>query len=151
MFNRCLHRKILLFFLYASSSLQQLNAAEPSLAGIWRTIDDKTYKSRGTVRLYESNGAIFGKIESSVNPKDATEVCDLCAGDRRNQPIIGLVFLRNMKKQGSEYGGGDILDPDTGRVYKCKMTLEDGGKKLIVRGFIGFSLLGRSQVWLRKD
>ena len=126
-----------------------LRAADP-LLGVWTTTDDKTHKPRGTVRLYEENGAIFGKIETSLNPKDATEVCDLCDGERRNKPIIGLVFVRNMKKQGAEYGGGDILDPDTGKVYRCKMTLEDGGKRLVVRGFIGFSLLGRSQAWTRE-
>lgn len=128
----------------------RLAAADPSVAGTWKTIDDKTHTARGTVRLYEENGAIFGKIETSLNPKDASEVCNLCPGDRKNKPIIGLVFLRNMKKEGGEYGGGDILDPDTGRVYRCKMTLEDGGNKLVVRGFVGFSLLGRSQVWIRQ-
>jgi uncharacterized protein (DUF2147 family) len=149
MFSRC-HVPafgILIFALF--SSALPLTAVEPSPAGLWRTIDDKTHKTRGTVRLYEKNGSIFGRIESSLDPKTATDLCDLCDGDRRNQPIIGLVFLRNMKKQGSELVGGDILDPDTGVVYRCKMTLADGGKKLVVRGFIGISLLGRSQVWLR--
>lgn len=129
-----------------------LSAAEPSATGVWKTIDDKTHQTRGTVRLYEQDGAIFGKIESSVDPKTATDVCDLCTGERKNQPIIGLVFLRNMKRQGAtEYAGGDILDPDTGTVYRCKMTLLDGGRRLVVRGFIGVALLGRSQTWLRDE
>jgi uncharacterized protein (DUF2147 family) len=62
-----------------------------------------------------------------------------------------MVIMRNMKKRGSEYVGGDILDPDTGQVYRCKFTLADGGQKLVVRGFIGISLLGRSQTWLRQE
>jgi uncharacterized protein (DUF2147 family) len=132
------------------SATIKLAAADPSLVGVWKTIDDKTHAARGTVRLYEENGAIVGRIATTADPKDARDVCDLCPGDRRNKPIIGLIFLRNMKKQGSEYGGGDILDPDTGRVYRCKITVEDGGKKLLVRGFVGFSLLGRSQVWIRE-
>ena len=133
------------------SFVQTLAAADPSPVGLWRTIDDKTHQSRGTVRLYEQDGAIFGRIESSVDPKVSNEVCDLCAGDRKNKPIIGLVFLRNMKKQGSDYAAGDILDPDTGVVYRCKMTLADSGKRLVVRGFVGISLLGRSQTWHRDE
>jgi uncharacterized protein (DUF2147 family) len=127
-------------------------AAESPLTGTWKTIDDKTHTARGTVRLYEENGMVFGKILTTASAKEAADICDHCEGERRNKPIIGLVFLSNMKKQqGGEYGGGDILDPDTGRVYRCKMTLEDGGKRLVVRGFIGFSVLGRSQIWLRQD
>ena len=126
-------------------------AFDSSPAGVWRTIDDNTHKARGLIRLYEHNGEIFGKIEASFDPKEAKEVCDLCTGDRKNQPVIGLVVMRNMKKHGAEYSGGDILDPDTGNIYRCKFTMEDGGRKLLVRGYIGFSLLGRSQVWLRQE
>jgi uncharacterized protein (DUF2147 family) len=150
MFNSGPDRGIRIIFFGVLVAALRLAAADPSVDGTWQTIDDRTHRVRGTVRLYEQGGVIFGKIETSVNPKDAADVCDLCDGERRNKPIIGLVFLRNMKKQGSEYGGGDILDPDTGRVYRCKMTLEDGGKRLLVRGFLGISLLGRSQVWVRE-
>ena len=128
-----------------------LCAADSSLAGRWRTLDDKTQKARGVVLLYEQGGAIFGKIESSFDPKEAGEICSKCDGDRRGKPVIGLVFLRNMKKHGAaEYAGGDILDPDSGWLYRCKITVEDGGRKLVVRGFLGVSLIGRSQVWLRE-
>lgn len=127
-------------------------AAEPSLAGRWRTIDDKTRHARGIVRLYEEGGAVFGKIEVSYDPKDANDFCNKCTDDRKNKPIIGLVILRNMRRQSpTEYGAGEILDPDTGFVYRCKITVGDGGKKLTVRGFLGISLLGRSQVWLRDE
>jgi uncharacterized protein (DUF2147 family) len=151
MFNQCHLRVIRIIFFGILAASMNLKAAEPSVVGVWKTIDDKTHRARGTVRLYEENGAIFGRIITSADPKDVTEVCNLCEADRHNKPIIGLVFLRNMKKQGAEYGGGDILEPDTGRVYRCKMTLEDGGKKLVVRGFIGVSLLGRTQVWIREQ
>lgn len=128
-----------------------LRAADP-ITGVWKTIDDKTHKVRGTVRLYDQDGAIFGKIQSGTDPKEAADVCDKCTGERRNQPIIGLLILRNMRRHSAtEYGGGDILDPDTGSVYRCKITVEDGGKKLVVRGFLGISLIGRSQVWIRQD
>jgi uncharacterized protein (DUF2147 family) len=151
MFNQCHLRVIRISFFCIWFAAVKLVAADPLLVGVWKTIDDRTHTARGTVQLYEQNGAIFGRIATVVDPKDSAEVCRLCEGDRRNKPVVGLIFLRNMKKQGSEYGGGDILDPDTGRVYRCKINLQDGGKKLVVRGYIGFSLLGRSQVWIREQ
>lgn len=126
-------------------------AAEISPVGLWKTVDDKTHKPRGLVRLYEQNGAFFGKIEASFDPAEAGEKCGKCSGDRHDHPIIGLVFLRNMKGRNGEYSGGDILDPETGWTYRCKMNLEDNGKKLVVRGFLGFSLIGRSQTWYREQ
>jgi len=127
------------------------SAQNLSPTGLWKTVDDKTHKTRGTIRLFEKDGAIFGRIESSLDPKEAFDVCDKCDGDRKNKPIIGLLVLRDMKRKGAEYVGGDILDPDSGWIYRCKMTMEDGGKKLIVRGFLGLSLLGRSQTWVRLE
>lgn len=118
--------------------------------GVWQTIDDKTGQVRGTVKLYAEGDEVFGRIASSVNPKDATDVCDLCPGDRKNKPILGLVILRRMKQTGSEWGGGDILDPDTGFLYRCKFRMMENGAKMTLRGYLGVSLLGRSQIWIRQ-
>jgi uncharacterized protein (DUF2147 family) len=126
-------------------------AEKQTPAGLWKTVDDKTHKTRGLIRLFEKDGAIYGKIEASFDSKEAADVCDKCGGERKNKPIIGLLVLRDMKKRGDEYIGGDILDPESGWIYKCKMTLQDGGQKLIVRGFLGLSLLGRSQTWFRQE
>jgi uncharacterized protein (DUF2147 family) len=126
-------------------------ASEPTPTGLWRTIDDKTGKARGSVRVYESNGEIFGRIESSVDPKDAREKCDKCSDERKDQPVIGLVILRGMKKNGEEYAGGDILDPETGVVYRCKLRMAEAGRKLVLRGYIGAPLFGRSQIWIREE
>ena len=151
MFDACHYRNKCIFFFAAIALVAPPSAADP-ITGLWKTFDDKTHQVRGVMRLYEQDGAVFGKIESSVDPKEAADVCDKCTGDRQNKPIIGLVILRQMKRTGeNEYTGGDILDPDTGSVYKCKITVADGGKKLVVRGFVGFSLLGRSQNWIRKE
>ena len=125
-------------------------AADPGIVGRWRTVDDKTGKPRAIVAIWEHNGQYFGKVEANLDPKNARERCDLCKDERKNQPMIGLVILRSLKRTGDEYGGGDILDPDNGTVYRCKARLTEGGKKLIVRGYIGFSLLGRSQTWTRE-
>jgi uncharacterized protein (DUF2147 family) len=130
--------------------LVPLGAADLSPAGLWKTIDDKTGRPRGVVRIYEQNGQLFGKIESSLLPHEAKEFCDRCSGERKNKPSIGMVILTGMKKNGTEYNGGEILDPDTGWVYRCKMRLAENGKKLILKGYVGISLLGRSQIWLRE-
>ena len=118
---------------------------------VWKTIDDKTHKPRGTVRIYEQNGEYFGRIESSFNPAEQMEICDKCTDDRRDKPIIGLVILRGMVKRGSEYTGGEILDPETGSVYKCRYTLSGDGGMLEVRGYFVARLLGRTQVWKRES
>ena len=128
-----------------------LGAENLSPTGLWRTIDDKTHKPRGLVRIFEQDGAIFGRIEASFDPVEAKQVCQKCEGDRKNKPVIGLLILRNMKKRGSDYAGGDILDPDTGWIYKCKMSLDEDGRKLTVRGYVGMALIGRSQTWIRQE
>lgn len=125
-------------------------AANDSPEGRWKTIDDRTGTARGIVRIYEDHGALFGKIEAAFRQEEAKEHCSLCTDDRKGQPIIGLVVLRGLHKQGDEYGGGDILDPDTGRVYRCKLRLLDGGKRLLVRGYVAVPILGRSQIWVRE-
>jgi uncharacterized protein (DUF2147 family) len=130
-----------------------LYAAEPSPAGLWKTIDDQSGQPKGLVRIREVNGQYEGRIEK-IFPKpgdDPAPKCDKCDGARRNQPVLGMTFLWGLTKQGDEYQGGEILDPENGKVYRAKMKLADGGKKLEVRGFLGFSLFGRSQTWLREE
>jgi uncharacterized protein (DUF2147 family) len=126
-------------------------AGEQSAAGLWKTIDDSTHKPRALVRIFEREGEFFGRVEAGLEPSEAAEICAKCDGERRGKPVVGMVIMRHMKKHGQEYSGGDIVDPESGWVYRCRMTLEDGGKKLVVRGFLGISLLGRSQVWFREE
>ena len=122
-----------------------------SPVGLWKTIDDKTGKPRAIVRIYVEDGKYFGKIEQSLMPGAESRVCSKCSDERKNQPIIGLLIIRNMAQRDGDYGGGDILDPENGSVYRCKFHLEQGGTVLVVRGYIGFSLLGRSQTWQRQS
>jgi uncharacterized protein (DUF2147 family) len=122
-----------------------------SPTGLWRTIDDKTHKPRGLIRIYEHDGALYGRIEASLDPAETKEFCDKCPGELRHKPMIGLVIMRGMKKHGNGYSGGEILDPDTGWTYQCRMMLEENGWRLVVRGYIGLSIVGRSQVWLRAE
>ena len=122
-----------------------------SPVGLWKTVDDKTGKPRAIVRIYVEDGKYFGKIEQSLMPGAESRVCSKCSDERKNQPIIGLLIIRNMAQRDGDYGGGDILDPENGSVYRCKFHLEQGGTVLVLRGYIGFSLLGRSQTWHRQN
>jgi uncharacterized protein (DUF2147 family) len=126
------------------------SAESVSPIGEWKTFDDKTGKARAIVRIYEQDGKLFGKIERSLVPGAESRVCAVCTDDRKDQPMLGLIIIRNMKRTDDGYAGGDILDPDTGSVYRCKLHVEDNGAKLVVRGFIGISLLGRTQTWERQ-
>src|ERR1022692_1504709 len=122
------------------------SAAEAgSPIGLWKTIDDNTGSARAIVRIYEQDGKLFGRIERSFTPGAENRVCGLCKDERKDQPIIGLIIIRNIRSKDGEYAGGDILDPDTGTLYRCKFHLDQNGSHLIVRGYIGISLLGRSQ------
>ena len=136
-------------FLAAAS----VHAADVSPIGLWKTIDDRSGEAKGLIRIREINGKFEGKIDK-IFPKpgdDPAPKCEKCEGSLRNQPVLGLTFLWGFTKQGDEYQGGEILDPESGKIYQAKMKLIDGGKKLEVRGFIGFSLFGRSQTWIRQE
>ncbi len=138
----------------SASTLFATPAAGPpssleSPVGVWKTIDDKTGKASSDVRIYEENGTYFGRIQHVYNAADEASTCDKCKDDRKDKKVVGLVIIRNMKPDNGEYRGGDILDPNTGTIYKCKFRLADQGRRLVVRGFLGFSLIGRSQTWER--
>jgi uncharacterized protein (DUF2147 family) len=138
----------------ARSRAAEASAAAPtagSPVGLWKTIDDKTGQPRGLVRIYADQGVLFAKVEGSLGPGPHLKICAACRDERKDQPMLGLLIMRNMKFKDGSYEGGDILDPDNGNVYRCKLTLDAGGQALTVRGYIGTPLLGRSQRWLRAD
>jgi uncharacterized protein (DUF2147 family) len=127
--------------------------AQTTPTGVWRTVDDKTKVVRSEVRIVELNGVYEGKVEKILTrlPDDDPEyLCRECEGARKDQPVIGMTILWGLKKDGEQYSSGEILDPKNGRIYRCRMKLIEGGRKLEVRGFIGVSLLGRSQIWERE-
>jgi uncharacterized protein (DUF2147 family) len=125
---------------------------EPSVAGVWKNIDDRSGKPRGLIRIVEVDGELVGRIEQ-VFPgpdEDPSPRCALCAGALQDQPLVGLPILRGFRREGSGYGDGTILDPESGQTYRCRLALADGGRRLNVRGYVGVPWLGRSQVWLRE-
>jgi uncharacterized protein (DUF2147 family) len=142
---------VVFVLLSAVAGFAHADANSPT--GLWKTIDDKTGKERSFVRITESNGVFEGKVEKIYHqPGDDPEhLCKECEGERKDKPIIGMTILWGLKKDGEQYTGGEILDPKNGSIYRAKMKLLEGGKKLEVRGFIGVSLFGRSQTWVREE
>ncbi len=122
-----------------------------SAIGLWRTVDDRTGSERGVVRVFEYNGALYGRIERIFDPAQAALTCVKCADERRDKPLLGLNFLRGLRPDGKDaWSGGEIVDPETGSVYRASARLTDGGDKLVVRGYLLIGLLGRSQTWTRE-
>ncbi len=131
-----------------------VTAATDGARGLWRTIDDETGKERTFVRVSEVNGELQGVVEKIIDRPgdDPGHLCKKCEGARKDQPIIGMTILWGLKKKSdSEYASGQILDPNNGKTYRCKLKVMEQGKKLEVRGYLGISLIGRSQIWLREE
>jgi uncharacterized protein (DUF2147 family) len=137
----------------AACSASAQSAATP--AGVWKTVDDNTKKEKSLVRIVEANGVYSGRVEKIIDPdapKDA--VCKECSDDRKDKPVLGMTIIRDVKASADDktvFEGGDILDPNNGKVYRVKLKLIDGGAKLDVRGYIGAPILGRTQTWTRVE
>lgn len=128
-------------------------AQDGSPVGLWKTIDDASGKPTALIRITEQQGELQGKIEKLFRApnEDQNPKCVQCTDARKDQPIVGMTIVSGLKKTGDEYTGGEILDPKNGKVYKSKLTVREGGKKVEVRGFVGMPMFGRSQVWLRQE
>ncbi len=125
-------------------------AANDTPVGTWRTIDDKTGEAKSIIKIINVDGKLQGKVLKVLQSDQGPHpVCSACEGDLHNKPVEGMTILWDLEREGDSWEGGQIMDPANGKTYKCKMSLLDDGQKLEVRGFIGFSLFGRSQVWER--
>ena len=124
--------------------------AADTAVGRWKTIYSDNGKPKSIVEISQaSNGTISGHIVELLNPSKPNPTCDKCSDDRKDKPIAGMEIIRGMKAQGGgKYGGGTILKPEEGKVYKSKMELVEGGRKLEVSGCIAF--ICKSQTWLRQ-
>ena len=122
-----------------------------SPVGDWRTIDDHTGQPKAIVRIVAREGKLYGMVERPLTANPTHRTCDDCTDDRKGKPILGMEIIRGLQPDGDQWDGGTILDPETGKVYKCRLRLEDGGRKLAVRGFLGIALLGRTQTWERVE
>jgi uncharacterized protein (DUF2147 family) len=126
--------------------------AQMTPVGLWQTISDKDGKVASEVRIVETGGVVSGKIEKVLRPDfKADDKCTACKDDRKDQPTIGLEILRGLKKtEGKDvWEGGTVVDPESGTIYKAKITPIEGGKKLEMRGYVGAPMFGRTQTWVR--
>lgn len=132
----------IILFIFSNSE------AQDDIFGKWKTIDDGTNKPKSIVEIYEKDGKAFGRIIKLFREpgEDPDPLCDECEGSRYNQKIIGMEIITNMERSDKAWQGGEILDPENGNVYRCKLWIEDGDLK--VRGYIMF--LYRTQTWLRE-
>jgi uncharacterized protein (DUF2147 family) len=137
--------------LIIAAAASPVSAAEPTATGLWEQVDENSGQPESWFRIEERNGVYEGKIvKIFFKPgEDPNWVCDQCQGADKGRPVQGLTLIRGMRRNGNAYENGTIMDPRDGKVYRALMRLTPDGQKLEVRGYLGISLFGRSQVWNR--
>ena len=120
-----------------------------TIFGKWKTIDDITGKEKGVVEIYEFKGKVYGRVIEIFEESKKHVKCEKCDGEEKNKPVMGMNIIKGLTKDDDVYNGGKVLDPKIGKWYHCKIFL-DGKDKLIIRGYIGIPLFGRSQTWIRQ-
>lgn len=124
--------------------------AQDSPVGMWKTFDDDGKAPKSLVRVSDSGGQLTGAIERLLDPAQQDARCDKCSGSRKDQALKGLALFDNAKPEGPDsWAGGEILDPKTGKLFKMKLKLLDGGAKMEVRAYAG--PLSRAQTWIRVE
>jgi uncharacterized protein (DUF2147 family) len=131
---------ILLFCFFATTLIHS-----QSVIGKWKTIDDETGDAKSIVEVYSKSGKIYAKVIEILDLEHKNSVCIKCSGEDKNKSILGLIVIKGLTKDGSEYNSGEILDPKNGKLYKCALSLESKDK-LKIRGYIGFSLIRKNSV-----
>jgi len=143
--------------LFAAAFLMTSVAAQaqsPSPVGVWQSIDDETGRPTALIRIAERGGTLSGRIEQLFRKPDEDQnpLCNACTDARKGQPIRGMTIVQGLRPaaDGDGWEGGEILDPANGKTYKSTLRLTDGGNKVVVRGYIGAPMFGRSQTWVRQ-
>lgn len=121
-----------------------------TIFGKWNSFDEETNEIESVIEVYQKDGKAYAKIIEITDPERRTATCDKCKGNKKDKPILGMEILSGLKKSDDEWSGGKILDPKNGKEYKCYIKLIEPNK-LKLRGYIGFSLLGRTAYWQRAE
>jgi uncharacterized protein (DUF2147 family) len=143
-------KKLLITLALAAAAGSALAQATP--VGLWKTIDDESKAEKSLVRISEAGGVLTGRVEKFLDPKTRPDVvCEKCSDERAGKPVLGMTIIRGARadSERQHWEGGDILDPNNGKVYKLRLKPVDGGKALEVRGYIGPFF--RNQQWLRVE
>jgi uncharacterized protein (DUF2147 family) len=145
--------RLALLALCACVAVAVTAAPQATPSGRWKVVSDVTNKPVAIMKVFEQDGEYRAMIEKILDkaPDEAPSLCERCPGALKGQPIEGLVIMHGLKARGEGYGGGRILDPDSGNYYRVKMSLGTDGETLRVRGYLGVSLLGRTQTWYRVE
>jgi uncharacterized protein (DUF2147 family) len=148
---RALWTRVAVITLVLAATSLAAATAEPTAVGVWEKTGESG-KPEGWFRIIECNGTYIGRIvklfaTAGQNPSGWR--CTQCRGDQRNAPVLGIIFIKGMRRQGLSYQDGSILDPRDGSIYSAQMQLSADGRQLTVRGYLGIPLLGRTEVWHR--
>ena len=140
-------------FLANAAPAPQQSVDLSSASGLWEQYSDDDGKREGWFLIFERTKGVYegAIVKMFLKPGEdpAALRCTKCTGDQKNQPSLGLVIIKGMQRQGRSYENGTILDPRDGQIWSARMELSPDGRQLEVRGFLGVSLFGRSQIWKR--